>query len=95
MDFHENCSIDTVFHSDYDALIRFSPHLKLWRPEASKVFFLGGKGTPLDSHKNQDTCAVFHADCDGKIRFSPHSKMAPLESFKKKNESLEDPPRFL
>ena len=79
LDFHENHSIDTVFHSDYDALIRFSPHSKLWRPEVSKVFF-GGRGTPLDFHKNQGICAVFHADCDGEIRFSPHSKMVPPET---------------
>ena len=45
LDFHANHPIDAVFYSDYDALIRFSPHSKLWRPEDPKVF-LGGKGTP-------------------------------------------------
>ena len=70
LDFYENRSIDAVFHADNDGLIRFSPHTKLWRPEASKVF--GCKGTPLDFHKNQGICAVFHTDCDSEVRFSPH-----------------------
>ena len=93
LDFNENHPIDTVLHSDHDALIRFSPHSKLWRPEASKVFFWG-RGTPLEFHKKQGICAVFHADCDGKVRFLPHSKMAPLEPLKK-IEGLGDPLRFL
>ena len=92
LDFYENRSIDTVFYSDYDALIRFSPHSTLQRPEASNFFW--SRGTPLDFHKNQGICAFFHADCDGEIISSPHSKMAPLEPFKK-IEGLGDPLRFL
>ena len=42
LDFYVNHSIDTVFHADYDDAILFSPHSKLWRPEASKDLGVGG-----------------------------------------------------
>ena len=92
LNFHVNHSIDTVYHPDYDGLIRFSPHSKLWRPEASKI--LGGRRIPFYFYKKkQGICAVFHADYDGEVRFSPHWKMAPLRALK--NDGLGDPFRCL
>ena len=71
--------MDIVFHPDYGGAIRFSPHSKLWRPEASKDLG-GGRRTPLDFHKQHRICAVFHAKCDGEVRSSPYLKMAPPEA---------------
>ena len=78
LDFHENHPIDTVFHPDYDGLIPFSTHSKLWRPEASKDFF-GGRRTPKIFIKTRVyvqffmLIAMVKSDC-------PHiKKVTPLE----------------